>query len=131
MKTDLKVVLIDTTNFWSKKFLAKGNVTKVQEVRLFDANVHTHCCEITPSYELNLIYGIPVSEKQTSDEWEMEFAESMNIDNDQVEYWHCSGIDKMKAIKIDFDFEFKKADSEEYREQFEEVIEYLNCNHII
>ena len=46
--------IVDVTKHCSDEFKALAG--KVKQVFIFDANRHVHCCEITPSYEMEPLY---------------------------------------------------------------------------
>ena len=122
LKSDIRVVAIDE-NYWTEEIAkACGNI---QCVYIYDASVQIRLCEVTPSYELIPLYYI--TENEISDELHSQM---MNEDMD-VMYVHCYQVDKMESISANNDIEFESSDSEEYKEHFEEVKEYVNCNHLI
>ena len=127
--TDIHVVAIDETAHWTDKKLVK-KCGKISTVYMFDKSVTTNCCELTPSYELTPLYYI--TEKQVSDEIHEELQDIFWKTETEPRYFHCNGIDKMKTVKCNqSEFEFETADSDEYKEHFEEMKEYLNGNHLI
>lgn len=122
LKSNIRVVAIDE-NYWTSKIAkACGNI---QCVYMYDASVTTNLCEITPSYALIPLYYI--TENEISDDLHSQM---MDEDMDEM-YIHCHSIDGMESISSEQEFEFSSSESEEYKEHFEEVREYLNGNHLI
>lgn len=126
--TDIHVVAIDETAHWKEEMVKICG--KISTVYMFDKSVVTRCCEATPSYELNPLYYI--TENEVSDEVYEELMNTFNQVEDEPRYFHCSGIDTMKTVKCtQSEFEFEDSDTDEYKEHFEQMREYLNGNHLI
>lgn len=123
LKSDIRVVAIDETRHWSQSI--QDACGKIETVYMYDTAVQTHCCEITPSYELTPLYY--VTEKEISDELHSDM---MNEDMDAI-YMHCNVVDELESISSEQGFDFESAESEEYKDSFEEAREYLNGNHLI
>lgn len=125
IKSDIRVVAIDETRHWDR---AIQNVCgTIKTVYMYDSSVVTHCCEITPSYHLTPLYY--VIENEVSDEvWEMV---NENLVNEEPKYMHCHVVDELESIASEQELDFEDSESEEYKDHFEEVREYLNGNHLI
>ena len=131
MKTKLSVVVIDETKGWNESFLKDNEITKVQAVYVYDANVTTHLCELQPSYELNFLYYHGWNgEEICSDEADEALCDNHHLE-DNVTYYHCSNIDNhAKPFQVPwYNFEHDGAETEDYRSKFEDIVEELNCNH--
>lgn len=127
-KTDIHVVAIDETAHWKEDMVKKCG--KISTVYMFDKSVTTNCCELEPSYELTPLYY--VTEKEVSDEVYEELLTVFNQTETEIKYFHCRYIDKLETVECkQSELEFESAKSEEYKEHFEEMREYLNCNHQI
>ena len=125
IKSDIRVIAIDETRHWSKKLQKVCGTIKT--VYMYDSSVQTYCAEITPSYELTPLYY--VIENDVSDEvWEEVNNE---LANEQSIYMHCRVVDELESISTENGFDFESSEDEEYKENFEEVREYLNGNHLI
>lgn len=123
MKADIRVITINETRLWNDEI--QKACGKIETVYMYDKTVQTNCCEITPSYDLTPLYYI--TEKSISDEIysEMESQEKESI------YMHCAVVDELDSISSEQDFDFENSEDEEYKENFEDVREYLNCNHVV
>lgn len=126
IQSDIRVVAIDETQHWNDEM--KEKCGKIETVYIYDANVQTNCCEVTPSYYLEpLYYNI---ENEVSDEVHEQV--QSELVNDEGNYFNCRFIDQLKSIEVPIDsIEFETSESEEYKEHYEEAKEYSNCNHLI
>lgn len=124
----LKLVAIDETQYWKDDIVAKTG--KISQVFLYDERVHTHLCEVTPSYSLTSV-GYFVTEKQVDDDT-YEVLMTEGIDHDGI-YLHTYEVDAMKG-KVDLrgsNIRFRNSESKRYMENFEDVREQCSCNHLI
>ena len=123
LTTEFRVVAIDETRHWSKEF--QDACGTIKTVYMYDSSVTTNLCEITPSYELTPLYYI--TENEISDEMHSEMMEQ------EMEpiYMHCNVVDELESIATENAFDFESSEDEEYKDGFEEVREYLNCNHLM
>jgi hypothetical protein len=111
MKTNLKYVEFDETQYWNEDFLNRIGTKKVTAVYIFDANRIVHCCELTPSYELYL--ATTYTDNELSDDDQEEFDESWTGERSVANYYHCSPIDEIaKDYPIDDSFEWEFEDDE-------------------
>ncbi len=125
INSDIKVVAIDETHQWDKSIQEVCGTIKT--VYMFESSVVTHCCELTPSYYLTPLYY--VIENEVSDE--VFDTVNDNLVNEEPMYMHCRVVDELETIDSEQEFDFESSESEEYKEYFEEVREYLNCNHLV
>ena len=123
LKTNFRVVAIDETRHWSKYIQDACGIIKT--VYMYDSYVTTNLFEITPSYELTPLYYI--TEKDISD----ELHSTMMSEEMEAIYMHCNIVDELESISTENGFDFESSENEEYKDGFEEVREYLNCNHLI
>ena len=123
LTTEFRVVAIDETRYWSEEIQKACGTIKA--VYMYDSSVTTNLCEITPSYELTPLYYI--TENDISDELHGEMASE---DMESI-YMHCNVVDDLESIETENGFDFESSEDEEYKDGFEEVREYLNCNHIM
>lgn len=125
-KTSLRVILIDETEHWSDEI--KAQVTSIKTAYLYDLAVVTHVCSLTPSNYLEPLY---YSVEGTEDEALLEQIDS-EFHNEEGKYFNLLPLSQREEVTVEFcDFEFDKADGEEYKEGFEEAVEYCKCNHQI
>ena len=125
-KSNFKVVAIDQTKYWNERL--KDLCGTIQTVYLVDCSVVTYCCEINPSYALTPLYYI--IDKDVSDEVHEEVMNEL-ANEEEVQYFKIPFINSLKSVEVNNDIEFEKSESEEYKEHFEEILEYVKCNHQI
>ncbi|HEC72599.1 MAG: hypothetical protein ACTSW7_00595 [Candidatus Thorarchaeota archaeon] len=117
---EFKAVKIDETRHWNEKFREKFGITEMVGVYVFNPNEATHCCELTPSYELLFVH--------TQSDWDIELNEDereemydgindSDTDQDSI-YMHCSSVDRMETVDIG-----------EFEDEYE-AIEYCHGNWI-
>ena len=138
MRTDFRIVEIDETKYWIEDFLKEIGSGKVYGVYIFDKNQVTCLCSPEPNYWLRHLYF--TTENQMSEENQMIFDHECYNGDGVDNYYLCSGIDKLKSVEVDMNFEYDEnsenkdvIDDEEetYESKFEEVYEYCRCNHYI
>ncbi len=125
MKTaNLKLVKLDTTYGWDKKFLKKLGIKKIHTWYLFDANTITNCCELLPSYELIPVYEAPENEFEMTEENKDEYYNYMGLNiNDDTIYVHCSQVDPIaRELPSEFQMEYEK-DHEGNNDSWRTVVE--------
>lgn len=83
---------VDATRSYSED-LVKRSGGRIFDVYLFDANLHVHCCSITPSYEMQ--YVDSVSAKFPDDEQDRdnlnEDLRGANLCTDPYSYYDVTG----------------------------------------
>jgi hypothetical protein len=99
-KKDYHWIKIDQTKQWNSKFVATiGKDARIIATFVFDHNSATHCCELTPSYELHLAGTEFTTSRELSDAEREEIEDRVRVGEsecDDVEYHHCSSIDDKK-----------------------------------
>ena len=125
MKTNLKYVEIDETQYWKEDFLERIGAKKVTAVYVFDANRRVHCCELTPSYEM--IEALNYTDNYLPDEDYDEFEDSWRPNFAEVSYMHCHWIDE---IAKDLDISFECEEDDYYEEMVNTIVE-LNANGVL
>jgi len=127
IKKDYHWVKIDQTKNWNAKFLDEiGPDARIISTFVFDHNSATHCCEITPSYELHLAGTEFQTSRELSDAEREEIEDKISAaeaDCEDVEYHHCSSIDDKKRSKPVRQFENCDDDV-----TIDDVIEYYKGN---
>lgn len=132
----VKVLQLDETGYWVPSIAERAG--KIIGVYLYHNNLHVHCCELTPSYELHFVgsfytaFNLEEDEREKLDE---EIREG-NADQELVTYMHCSQIDAMPKINswqnIAGTYSFPRVDSEDSRdEMIESAREWLRANSSI
>ena len=90
-------VRVDVSRHCNPEFLGRCG-GKVYQVYLYNAHSVTHCCEITPSYELipvDLVAEDYPEDAETREALYEELREVACADGDNVTYMHCRGIDAL------------------------------------
>jgi len=136
MKTKFKIVIYDEIYYWSDDI--KKVCSNIFTVYLYDKSVITHCCEITPSYELHPLYYVPVFKNGEccNHPDNMDWVEIIDREfiNEQIIYVHCSDVERNtsgKNINISYlNKSVKNRDSDRYQDVLTEACDYLNCNHV-
>ena len=148
MKTDvlpeLRLWVRDETHLYQetdqgKELLARAG-GKIEAVFIFDAALHVHCCELTPSFEMNYLYSVTKASPDDDEAREALYSDldEANLETERVQYFHVRGIDldKCQILNAVTAEEWNKLVEEHdgdrdaaYEEWREKQIEYYNCNH--
>ena len=140
---DWRILIRDETQYWTDE-LVKRCGGKIKGAYFFDANRHVHCCEFTPSFELERLKSIP-EQQYPDDEQIMESLESelseedIKSDSGSCTYIHVSDIDlesdsiipvwKMTELEWQTLLEDADGDSEKAHDVAMDVcLEYINAN---
>ncbi len=96
----LKIVNLNDGDGWREDILkrAKGRILGKYA---FCPDEVTHCCEITPSYELHFIEYFPENPEADGDEENMEEIEegaNLTMSESPIIYVHCHTIDALPEI---------------------------------
>ncbi len=89
-------IRIDDTPMWDAEFLTKHRITKMETAYVFDKNSVTHCCELTPSYEMHpsgyeVAFRDDVLDSDKEDGWEA-LEDSGSFVLEEIKYFHCRSI---------------------------------------
>lgn len=133
-KPSVWVAKLDQTAFYCPEFLQKleavvGQPIRLLSVYLYDERSHTHCCEITASYDLHFveiqISAIPEDDDQREIVFNMlqEAADDCEIS----EYYHVRNIDKLPTEQSDN--KSHRYELGEY-DDMEEALEYARGNQV-
>lgn len=96
-----------------------------------------HCCEVTPSYELNYAFSILVFQDDVTDEQREAIEEELStVWNEPVIYVHCSGIDKMPLhddvqgvdTTLPYRVKVEWPDFDDPDEEIERVVDHVRGN---
>lgn len=88
-KPNLRLFKQDTTRYWSADMQAR--VKKFFDLYIFDALNHVHCCELTPSYEMNYVGPTWEGVKDENDEDLCEDVMAA-VEHDDVQYVHVRSV---------------------------------------
>lgn len=137
-------VRMDETEYWVDAFLKKYQIKRVWAVYVYNQNHHTHCCEITPSYELHFV------EYQFEYEDGVEHPDALideidgerykaQADAEPVSYYHTHVIDRIpyrrrarwdrERFHILTQADCRK-DGFDHDEAIESALEYCRCNQV-
>ena len=125
-------VVLDETEYWNEDIIQKAD--KIFGVYLYNPKEITHCCEITPSYELHFMGSFAQEYPENESEHEILYDDIItgDMNTELVKYFHCKGIDKMPLIKRGsikkgrfFYTSYNKKDLE-----FKDILEDYKCNPV-
>ena len=127
-RTDFRLVAIEETRNWREDIA--NACGRIFGVYMYNANEHTFCCELAPSYTLIPLYSY--GEKEITDEIAEELMSGDALCND-VTYVHVSEVDKLntQAAPANLNGTYYKKEGEKYQQIIEYAEEYLKCNHQI
>lgn len=146
------VVIRHNMEHWNIPANLRQHIERIETVWLFDRNVHVHCCEITPSYELwpietraiftdhieRCLVDGPEEELATIDKIRDEIDELVRTGEDyEVSYRHVAAMDRfLKAWDTeqheigDYLCGLPYEDTP-YEKQREQALEYYRCNSTV
>ena len=102
MEKQFRAILLDESADWNADFV-NGSVYGVYA---YDPNQMTHCCELTPSYNMECVGNVG----ERDPDWDFQ---EMSEDC----YMHCRLVDSFPHVKSGGGYE-----------SLEDWIEYLRCN---
>jgi hypothetical protein len=126
---DVWIVKFEEREHWTDK--VKALTEAIYGVYAFDRNSVTHCCELTPSYELRFICfveipkdGLTETQRETLTDY---MCDGLN-DQEQWTYHHVKGIDKLLETPIkrceDRTGGYQwKSDEDTFDKVFEEILD--------
>jgi hypothetical protein len=137
---DARIIALDETEFYHLEPEEQRLIRAIKGVYLYDANRHTHCCELTPSYYLIFLYNsVNLTDEGLAldDEARGELYDKFEVEcgGDDC-YMHVHTVDQLaeKAEKADNGTYHVYGDPEvsfddsDYDEQIEGLVEYFRCN---
>ena len=87
------VIKLDETDRWPENIQAPAG--RIFGVYLVDLSKHVHCCELTPSYELNWIENQYTDSPEDETESERLYDAIRGVSSPLVEYFHTRWIDSL------------------------------------
>jgi hypothetical protein len=128
----LRLVQFDETGEWSDEIVAKAG--KIKGVYMYDANQHTYCCELMPSYTMIPLrsYADPDDDREIDDD--TYYSLLFNDNNDEPSYMHVSFVDACVTKEavfshhLDGGLRYYNSDGRKYREIIEAAKEYFSGN---
>lgn len=95
----IRVLVREETENWAPDIVERAG--RVFGVYLYNPDAATHCCELTPSYELEFVGS--VAENLPDDDSAREKLQDDIMEGDTscepISYIHCHSIDAMPEIK--------------------------------
>ena len=95
---------VDATHHYNEEFVQKCG-GKITDVWLFDVRLLVHCCELTPSYEMEYFDSVPW-EHEDDDEKREELDEMLTAANEAsgqspIQYFQCRGHLRSLTTELD------------------------------
>ena len=136
---DGHVVALNETNHYKIKPEHQPHIQAIRGVYLYDANSHTHCCELTPSYYLIYLYDevilTPEADESLSDEAKEAIYEEYEYCDGEDIYVHVHNLDTYVAAHPERHHHHGGTeisyDDSDYDDQIEGLREYFNGNHVL
>lgn len=135
---DARIIALDETSNYYLEPEEQRLIRAIKGVYLYDANRHTYCCELTPSYDLIFLYNSVnlTDEGLALDDGAREGLSDKFENGGDDCYMHVHTVDQLaeKAEKAangtyhvygDPEVSF---DDSDYDEQIEGLVEYFRCN---
>ncbi|MGF6603989.1 hypothetical protein P3T23_008744 [Paraburkholderia sp. GAS448] len=122
---DIQLVVIDETRYYSDDVLYLAG--KVFQVYAYDANRVTHCCEVTPSYQLHPVATQALNCPESEEERE-KIDEMLRSELQDVIYMHCRTVEVMSDKYRRAHHMIDRDLDETYDKQLESVLEHIRCN---
>lgn len=125
----LRLIVLDESKHW-KDDIQKA-CGKIKTVYMYDANQHTYCCEIFPSYSLIPLYSF--AENEISDEMEEQLMQG-DTENSEPRYFHVRFIDTLETKKavfshhLDGGLRYYASEGKKYNDIIESAREYFSGN---
>ena len=141
IKPDIRILKLDESHNWDPEIVSRAG-GKIFGVYLYDATVAVHCCEITPSYELNFIESQPHQLPDDEDEREKLYDDIQEGDlhTEPVLYYHKPAIDRIEEVEegrtTETSHRFKLSHLEGHEwgetsnEAIEEALDWVRCNSV-
>lgn len=106
LNPELYFISLDETENWNFQPEDKTKIKKVESIYVFDKNCVVHCCEITPSYELNFIQtrALFTDEAYANDDEGQEFRDHIDelimseSNSAETLYMHCYRIHEQIVV---------------------------------
>ena len=98
-----RILELDETKYWNEVFVKKNKINKLIGLYVYDPNTATHCCELTPSYELNFIHTYCEFQDDADDDirdYALSEIQDGDYDTEPVKYMHCNAVDKIKGKEL-------------------------------
>lgn len=130
--THFKLVTLDETKDWRDDVQERAG--KVFATYLYDENRVTHCCEITPSFELYHLYSTPLNDDEPDNaiaELVDEEEARARFDGQDIQYIHCADIAGLPDGWFHDAGEEALESDQAWEEARDDAIEYFRANRKI
>ena len=130
---DAFVMSFDETQYYKIEEKHKKYIKEIRGVYLFDHNLVSYCCELTPSYFFFHLYDEVIFTDLldwANDEQREEIASKYENCGGEDKYFHCNGIDKMLDKAYHYGNSGESYEETDYNDQMEALVEHFNCNHV-
>ncbi len=139
LKADFRVIVFNDDLERDWEFAGKEKVERIETVWFYDASIWVHCCEIMPSYELNLVeYRAIIKPEFENDQEFKDYVDSVVAEatwgNDNTQYRHVREVDRYVANavtngqRVQVALGDRRNEEETYDELAEAVMEFVHCN---
>jgi hypothetical protein len=116
------IVLIDETKYWDEELAKQAG--KIYGVFLFDANKKVHCCELTPSRELESLEVAILNNETCPEEVRDEIEEQWITSTELISYMHVSTVNELLVFAL----KTERCKAEDYDGTWEELVDYFRAN---
>ena len=97
-----KYIKVDETKYWKPEFVATwGKDGKIIVTYIYDSETRTHCCELTPSFEMRYA-GFELDVPNISDEDREKIDEEIMSYGGEDYYHHCYKVNG-KDCSVEFE----------------------------
>lgn len=128
---DWRSVRLNESSHWDPKFIKENDVDKMYGVYLVNFNSVTHCCSLTPSFELNFVGSVYTGGPEDDEGREQLFEAILAADqqSELVKYIYCKDLNKALTEVDQHKIELDKSDWEDDEDRgFEHVRDYYCGN---
>jgi hypothetical protein len=118
-KPQYRYIKVNETRDWDEEFVKKLGINGViWAVYAYDSSVVTHCCELTPSYEM-IYLGTEFTTDSPYDSIDCEFVEEELRDveaarDTNYSYMHCNDVERIISYPLIGDYEKDEDVMEQY-----------------
>lgn len=136
---DARVIALNETDYFEIEENDKQYIKEIRGAYFYDKNRVTHCCELTPSYNLYFLYHQLIP----TDKWcELNYQRIGDLDkkycmlSGEDVYIHCDSVDRIEKEETskpysDRYYVYGTPDNndDDYERQMDDLREYLCANH--
>lgn len=94
---------LDFTRHYNIKDEDKPYIDRIVDVFMYDANTHTHCCEVTPSYWMMWLYTFVVWKGEPSEEVRERIDARYCHEAADDCYMHVAGVQMLTDFAASYD----------------------------